>query len=188
MSPKQPVQKPRAAKRKTGAGKTGANQTRRRGRGPVALSALLPRIAGRALRRRGFAEAAIVTDWAAIVGDVLARETVPRKLVFPRGENTGGTLHVLVSGGFSTELQHLAPLVTEKINAYFGYAAVARLTMAQGPVAPAAPDPPRNRRKAARAPSGPPSAALAEDLENIEDPELRASLIRFGAILSQDSD
>lgn len=158
---------------------------KRRGRGPVALGAMLPRIAGRALRRRGFAEARIITDWAAIVGDVLARETMPQKLAFPRGENTGGTLHVMVSGAFSTELQHLAPLVTEKINAYFGYAAVAKLTMKQGPITRARA---AARRKPARPLSGPPSRALRQSLAKIEDDNLRDSLAELGLALGKDKD
>jgi hypothetical protein len=158
---------------------------RRRGRGPVALGAMLPRIAGRALRRRGFAEAAIITNWAAIVGDVLARETIPQKLAFPRGENTGGTLHVRVSGAFSTELQHLAPLVTEKINAYFGYAAVAKLAMKQGPITRARAEP---RRKSAPPLSGPHSPELVKILSQIDDKDLRASLTRLGSILGKETD
>ena len=158
---------------------------RRRGRGPVALGALVPRVAGRALRRRGFAEASIITDWAAIVGDVLARETIPQKLAFSRGKNTGGTLHVRVSGAFSTELQHLAPLVTEKLNAYFGYAAVAKLTMIQGPVTRARAAP---KRKPTPPLSGPPSPELVKILSQIDDKDLKASLTRLGATLGTETD
>jgi len=145
---------------------------------------MLPRIAGRALRRRGFAEASIITNWAAIVGEVLARETIPQKLSFSRGENNGGTLHVQVTGAFSTELQHLAPLVTEKINAHFGYAAVAKLTMTQGPVKHSRP---RTTRKISPPLSGPPSPELVKILSNIDDKELRASLTKLGTILGKDT-
>lgn len=158
---------------------------RRRGRGPVAIAAMLPRIAGRALQRRGFAEASIITNWAAIVGEVLARETMPQKLTFPRGENTGGALHVRVSGAFATELQHLAPLVTEKINAYFGYAAVAKLTMAQGPITRARAT---AGRKQAPPLSGPPSQALRQSLAKIADDDLRASLTELGVLLGKDAE
>mgnify|MGYP002630932862 FL=1 len=182
MAPK----KPPATQNRTGEKKTGTKTPyKRHGRGPVALSAMLPKIAGKALRRRGFAEAAIITNWEAIVGDVLARESIPEKLRFPRGENTGATLHVRVSGAFSTELQHLAPLVVEKINAYFGYAAVARLTMAQGPITRARDAP---KRKTVPPLSGPPSPALRQSFANIEDDNLRASLTELGALLGKEND
>ena len=51
-----------------------------------ALAAALPAIAGKAFGRRGFAEAGIITDWAAIVGPALAAESLPVKLSFPRGQ------------------------------------------------------------------------------------------------------
>jgi hypothetical protein len=146
---------------------------------------MLPQIAGRAMRRRGFAEGSILSNWAAIVGDVLAAETMPQKLSFPRGENTGGTLHIRVSGAFSTELQHLAPQVTEKINAFFGYAAVAKLTLAQGPITRARAKP---RRKAALPLSGPPSPELAKILSQIDDKDLKASLLELGTILGKETD
>lgn len=178
MAPKKP---PAGAQQATGK----KRPFRPRGRGPVAISTMLPKIAGKALRRRGFAEASIISNWEAIVGDVLARETMPDRLAFARGENTGGSLHVKVSGAFSTELQHLAPLVVEKINGFFGYKAVAKLTMAQGPITRARTAP---RRKSAPPLSGPKSPALRHSLANIEDDNLRASLTELGIILGQEKD
>lgn len=152
----------------------------RRGSGPKALSALLPRIAGKALRERGFDTAAIVTDWPAIVGELLASETVPEKLVRPRGANSGGTLHIRVNGAFATELQHLEPVMIERINGFFGYAAVARLALIQGPVSPYT----RKRKKSPdRAESAPLPAALIGELAEIEDEDLRAALERLGRAL-----
>lgn len=152
----------------------------RRGRGPKALSALLPRIAGKAMRERGFDEAAIVTDWPAIVGELLASETIPEKLVRRRGTNAGGTLHIRVNGAFATELQHLEPVMIERINGFFGYAAVARLTLIQGPVSPYT----RKRKKALqREDSSPLPPELTDELAEIEDEDLRAALERLGRTL-----
>jgi hypothetical protein len=66
----------------------------------------------------------------------MAARTAPIKLAFPRGQATLGTLHVRVTGPFALELQHLTPQVIERINGFFGYAAVGRLALIQGPVSP----------------------------------------------------
>ena len=89
---------------------------------------------GHAFWRRGFNDPALVTQWAAIVGAGLAVHTAPVRIAFPRKERTGGTLHVRVDGAYAIELQHIAPLVIERLNAYYGYAALDRLALHQAPV------------------------------------------------------
>lgn len=160
----------------------------RRARGPRAIAATLPRIAGPALRRRGFAgggEASVrvVTDWAEIVGQTLARDSLPERLSFARGAETGGTLRIRAAGPLALELQHLEPLVIERINRYFGYRAVAKLAFVQAPAgvrprpAPAAPPP---------APTGPEAARLGRTLAGIEDGPLRDALAGLGrAVLAR---
>ena len=147
----------------------------RRG-GPRALAAMLPRIARPAFGKRGFAEAGVLTDWPVIVGPVLAAETRPIKLSFPRGARTEGTLQIRVTSAFSTELQHLAPLVIERINRYFGYGAIARLTLSQGPVI----RPPRNKRRPLPDPEPEALRRLETRVAAIEDEELRAALAGLG--------
>lgn len=149
---------------------------RRKERGLLAVSTSLPKVAAPALRKRGFAEARLITDWPAIAGDMLARETVPQKLVFPRGTRSGGTLHLRVSSGFALELQHIAPQLIDRINGFFGFGAVADLRFAQGPI------PAQRRPRRVRAPvlPAPQEARLAGRLAEIDDPELRAALQRLG--------
>ena len=163
-----------------------AKRSDRRGRrGLTAIAAALPGICGRALRRRGFVETGVVTEWPVIVGEALAAETAPHRLVFARGSHSGGTLHVRVSGAFATELQHLAPLVIDRINGYFGFGAVARLTLTQGPV-------PARRRAGGRRPEPPTDAAadavLAARLEGIDDPALRDALEGLGRAIGRRRD
>jgi hypothetical protein len=150
-----------------------AGNARRKGRQP--LGALVRRGIGPSFRRRGFAHAEIVTRWPAIVGAGLARHVFPERLIAPRGA-AGGTLRVRVEGGFATELQHLETEVVERINTYFGYRAVARLAMVQGPLpAPAV----TTRRQAGRIDAGE-AAALDRALTATEDDRLRASLAALG--------
>lgn len=149
----------------------------KRNRGPRALAALLPQLAEPALRKRGFTHAALLTRWPDIVGESLAADAAPDRLAFPRGQNSGAVLHVRVAGPAAVELQHLAPQIVERINTFFGYAAVARLALVQGPVEP----PPRRRRPE---PPGPVPQARAAAIEAgaaaIEDHGLRTAVAALG--------
>ncbi len=142
-----------------------------------AIAAEIPAIAGPVLGKRGFAEAQLIAQWAAVIGEDLAGAISPDKLNFPRGERREGTLRLRVAPGFAPEVQHREPLIIERINAFFGYRAVARLMLIHGPPArPAPPAPPRPRplRPGER-------QALDRRLATIEDPALRAALERLGA-------
>ncbi|GIK96213.1 MAG: hypothetical protein BroJett029_04220 [Alphaproteobacteria bacterium] len=142
------------------------------------LAALLPRLTRPALGRRGFAEGGIVADWPEIVGPDLAAASLPERLAFPRGARRDGTLHVRVSGALALELQHLEPMVVERINGYFGYRAVGRLKIRQGPI-------PRSRRR--QPPPVPVDPAASGEVDHavslVSDPGLRSALAGFGRAL-----
>ncbi|MCW8915025.1 MAG: DciA family protein [Magnetovibrio sp.] len=131
------------------------------------------------LGNHGFAHATIVTKWPQIVGDDMARHTLPEKIVFSRDGATGGTLHLKTdSGAFAMELQHNEPLVLERINTFFGYRAVVRIKLIQGPL-------PRNRETAQRAKPPRPlskaeTEAIAGTVATVDDPELQEALARLG--------
>ncbi len=147
-------------------------------RGARALAVLLPKLTKPLFRQRGFAEAGVLTDWPDIVGRPLADHTAPERL------SPDGALEVRVSGGWAVELQHLEPLVLDRIAGYFGYRAVTRLNLVQGPLPPRA-KPPRKVRPKRLAKAE--EAALKEDLAATDDPKLRAALERLGReVLGED--
>lgn len=155
-----------------------------RGRGPRALSAAAAGVTRVACRRRGFAGGAaggaIVTDWPAIVGEILALHTAPERLSFSGREPRDGTLRLRIDhGGLAVELQHLAPLLIERVNAYFGYRAVARLELIQAPV-------PAPARRPAPAPVDPAiEARLLRELDSVDDPELKTALEGLARAMSR---
>ena len=155
------------------------SEVERRG-GMCAVAASLPSVTRGAMARRGFAEARLLLDWPAIVGDALARYTVPERLARGRGDSDG-VLHVRVAGAFAPQLQHLEPAVIERINSHFGHHAVVRLKLTQGlPPRPLKP----KRRAAALGAAG--EARLAETVERIGDPRLKDAMARLGrAILAE---
>ena len=141
-----------------------------------AIAAEVPKIAGLALGKRGFAEAQLVAQWPAIIGEGLAQGVSPEKLSFPRGERRDGTLHLRVAPGLALEVQHREPVLVERINAFFGYRAVARLALKQGPPAHAG-DPPPPQRRPLKAEE---RQSLDQRLQAIDDAGLKAALQRLG--------
>ncbi len=87
-----------------------------------------------AMRAKGFAQIEVVTRWAHIVGPELAASTLPVNLRFPRGERMGATLQVRCESAFAPLLSHKAERVIEMVNSFFGYRAVAKLEVKQGPL------------------------------------------------------
>lgn len=150
----------------------------------VLLADLVAPTLGPVLARRGFGEADIILHWDDIVGARLAGRSEPVKLQWPprgpRGspEASGetATLVVRVEGAFALELQHLAPVVAERINSHLGWRCVGKLALRQGPLE-------RQRRppRKTQEPSPAARAAAQRAVEEIEDPHLRDALARLGA-------
>jgi hypothetical protein len=152
----------------------GASVEKRRG-GLRAIGAEIPRIAGAALGKRGFGEAQLVTQWEAVIGEELAIKISPERISFPRGERRNGTLRLRVASAFATEAQHLEPVLIERINAFFGYGAVARLAFVQGPPLNAAPKPVPLRTLSADE-----QREIESRVAGVADPALRDALMRLG--------
>jgi hypothetical protein len=144
----------------------------------LSVAATLPRVTRKILGRHGLAEGGLVADWAAIVGATIAGCSLPLRLSFMGGERRDGTLHVRVSGALALELQHLEPQVLERINGYFGYRAVARLKIHQGPV-------PVERRIQRPSPPAVDETDIADAVAGIADDGLRQALHGLARSLRQ---
>lgn len=99
---------------------------------------------GRAMARQGFSAADIVLSWPEIVGERLAAFSQPIRLDWSRrvvgdASAASAALVVRVESAFAIELQHLAPLVLERVNAHYGWRCAGRLVLKQGPVRRAKP-------------------------------------------------
>ena len=110
------------------------------------LSKCVGRLTTPMFRKRGLADGAISRDWPSIAGNAIATHSQPEKITYPGRERTGGMLHLRIdNSAMATQLQHLEPQFLERINAYFGYRAVARLRLFHGPL-PKAGLSPRQRK------------------------------------------
>ncbi len=139
-----------------------------------AVAELLPAIGGAAFRRFGFVQSSIVSRWPEVVGAKLAGASIPESIRFPVGKKQDGVLTLTVRGAHAPMMQHIAPEIIERVNRFFGYAAIVKVAIRQGEVAAPVP------RKA------PPSIRpvpvdLGMSLKGIADPELRAVLESLAA-------
>ena len=134
------------------------------------LSDIVPGIGRAAFRRFGFVESAVVQRWSEIVGETYARHSAPDSIRFPAGKRAGGTLTVVCEGAFAPTIAHVEPQLIERVNRFFGYAAVARITLRHGEL-------PRRRKPVPAAEDGAPLAAdVTTTLRAVSDPALRATL------------
>jgi hypothetical protein len=152
-------------------------EQRRPGQRHVGLRPLgesLGRVVKPLVKDRPLAETQLLLDWTSVVGEELAALARPLKVRFDRpAERLGGVLELACDGGAALELQHRAPLLIERVNAWLGYPAIARLRLKQvtRPKPAAAPPPPRPAR-ARPLPPAPP-------LPSTGDEGLDAALLRL---------
>jgi hypothetical protein len=134
-----------------------------------AAGELVGEIGGMAFRRFGFVQSAIVSRWSEIVGERYAKVSSPESIRFPAGRKTNGVLTLLVEGAHGPLLQHLSPLIIERVNRFFGHQAIDRVVFRQGKPIPRTKQPERPQLR-------PVPKELGEGLRQIADPELRACL------------
>ena len=135
---------------------------------PRAVGDMLPAVGGAAFRRFGFVQSSVVSRWSEIVGERYAGVSAPESIRFPHGKRSHGTLTLVVEGAHAPMMQHVAPVVIERVNRFFGYPAIERVQFRQGVV----------RIASAAARKAPPSlrplpAEMGESLRQVGDPELR---------------
>jgi hypothetical protein len=147
------------------------------------LSVLLSDVFSDAYARQGFAARELVTRWAEIAGTEFAAHCEPLKMQWPRpveGQpQEPATLVLRVEGPMALEIQHASDVILQRVNRFFGWSAVGRLALRQGPLSrksrPATPSPPDATRV----------AQVAQTLTSVEDEALRAALARLGASIKR---
>ncbi len=148
-----------------------------------AVGSFVPGLTRKAFEKYGFSAATLITDWPAIVGHDLAKQTSPEKLKWPRQPEAadadgakapktrqGATLFLRVEGPRALEIEYKRAQIAERVNAYFGYRAVADIRVVQAPLPK-----PRAPRVAIV------TAADKVALPAVQDENLRAALEKLGA-------
>lgn len=146
------------------------------------IGTFVPKLTRTAFEKFGFSTAALLTDWAQIVGPQLAQTTTPDRIRWPKsveqdmaggrtGARSGATLQLSVDPARALDVQYKTSLIIDRINSYFGYRAVADLRIVQARIA-MTPQPVAGPR---------PAVAVTPDpvLKSIADDNLRAALERM---------
>lgn len=135
------------------------------------------RLAG---EKRGFAVARLLTHWAEVVGEEVAERARPVKIGYGKG-GFGATLTLLTRGAHAPMLEMQKERIREKVNACYGYNAIARIVLTQTAATGFA-EGQAEFLTAPRRPAEPPApspetrARAAETAGGVTDPTLRAAL------------
>ena len=144
------------------------------------VGTVLGRIIAPTLKKRGFRQIDILAHWPMIVGAQLAALSCPERIsrsgrLSPDG---GAVLTVRVEGAMALEVQHMAPLILERINQHYGAGSITRLNIVQGPL-------PLDYLQAQKKRQTPLSEAELDDaeaaLQGFESSRLRQALARLDA-------
>jgi len=92
---------------------------------------LVSRQVRKAGESRGFAVARVLTHWAEVAGPDLARLCRPQRISYAKG-GFGATLVVEAPGAAAPLVSMRLDALRERINAVYGYAAIARIQLVQG--------------------------------------------------------
>jgi hypothetical protein len=156
---------------------------------PKPLADLIDACLGPTLAAQGFAASDVITAWPEIAGERLAQASRPVKLEWPRRERRldpearpePATLIVRVESAFALEMQHLAPLLIERVNAHYGWRCVGRLVLKQGPV------PRRKAREPEPAIGEEERARVEAAAASVEAEPLRVALERLGTAVAREA-
>ncbi|MBG6206819.1 hypothetical protein IWQ49_001471 [Labrenzia sp. EL_126] len=138
-----------------------------------------------ACRKRGFASVDIVTAWPDIVGERYGTRVLPDKLIWPRQPELSdpekppqpATLVVHTDGATAMMLSHDSAQVIERINTFYGWAAIGRIKILQKPVRTKQTEKPKPLRSLTEREE----EKLDKSLEGVENDRLREALKKLGA-------
>jgi len=120
------------------------------------------------LKAHGTAASKLITEWEHIVGKEMAGHTLPVKLTFAKDKNSEGNLTIACDGAHALTLQHMQPMIMERIAGYFGYKAVARITIEQRKISTEMPKKPAHKHVAKK--------VDMSCIEEVADDELKTAL------------
>lgn len=153
---------------------------------PRQLSHSIEQIARQAVGKDWQLYTALLDHWQEIVGAEYANITSPIKIQFPHQPNEAqrrnGVLTIRLPKGLAMEFTYKTEQIRQRVNDYFGYAAVGKINFD-----PVFGLPPKTITKAK--PSGEVVGAVQRATDSVEDESLRNALQALGiAILTSDGD
>ena len=158
------------------------SRPRRRSKGFARAGGLVQPQIRKAGEARGFAVSRLLTHWAEVVGDDVARLCRPVRVGYGKG-GLGATLTLLARGAAGPVVQAQLPAIRDRVNACYGYSAVAKIRITQTASGgfSESQTPFSTEPKPKNTPAPEIHAAAATLAEDVGDPDLRAALAGLGA-------
>ncbi|XDA98564.1 DciA family protein [Sulfitobacter sp. LCG007] len=145
-------------------------------------STLLQRRIRKASESRGFAQSRLLTHWAEIAGDAAAEISRPVEVSYGRG-GIGATLTLLTTGANAPMLEMQKEELRSRVNAVYGYNAIARIRITQTAATGFAEGQAAFARPSPAAPTAAPDPLLRRRAESVVEPVrdegLRAALAQL---------
>ena len=158
-----------------------AGPPRRTARGFLQTGGILSKQIRSASEKRGFSETRLLTHWADIAGEAIAKIARPVKIGYTR-KGLGATLTLLTTGANAPMVQMQLPQIKDRVNATYGYAAISRIHVTQtSPTGFAEPQAGFTHDKPQKRPiSADQKQALATSLSDVSDDGLKSALAALG--------
>ena len=91
----------------------------------------LPKIINKNIKERNFFEISLIKKWKEIIGNDIAKFCWPIKIIFSDIKNSNGIIFLKTKRGRSMEIEFKNEEIIEKLNQYFGYKAIDKISVVQ---------------------------------------------------------
>jgi len=95
------------------------------------IGKVLPKIIGKDIKKKNSLELSIINNWKEIVEGDIAKFCYPIKIKFSSKEGLNGTIFLKIKRGRSMEIEFRNEEIIEKLNQYFGYKAIDKISIMQ---------------------------------------------------------
>lgn len=155
------------------------SRAKRRSRGFMQTGGLLKTSIRRASETRGFAETRLLTQWAEVAGQAVAKIAQPVKISYAQ-KGMGASLTLLCAGANAPMLQMQLPQIIKRVNACYGYNAISRITLTQTAPSGFAEAQTKFDRTPAKTLSSDEALAIESSVKGVESDGLRQALATLG--------
>lgn len=165
--------------------------TKKRGKsfGPRSVAEIVGKVLEPVIARRAGMTLDLINAWPEIAGEEFAETTRPEKINWPRRAHENdpfkpAVLVVACENSAALFFQHEQPAILERINVFFGFEAIERITIAQKAVISVE----KKKPKDVAPITSTDEKRLAAILDEIDDPVLKETLAKLGrGVLSKTS-
>ena len=88
----------------------------------------LPKNLKKIINKKGYIYSDLLNKWSYLVGKKISDISYPKSYK-PNGNNSSGTLIILIERGYEVEIEYSKKLIINKINSYFGYNIISKIRL-----------------------------------------------------------